>query len=503
MLYGRSHPLSLDLFLLFRRNGWLITLTIAASLIIASIFALLQQPIFEAHATLLVQFHRSSLQQPAAGGPQDDNAVALQQAVATEIEILNSRDLKQQVITRLGLDTIYPREAATGAVRQIVAWMKAITSPPPDTGLIAAIPPLPAKPPATEEPGAANAETIETAIARMQDALTIAAGRDSAIIHLGFAHAEPTLAVRVLESLIDVFIAKRHGIYAPQPAPFFEDRLNEYRSRLLAAEDALGAFQATNDLFDPEEQTRLLLAKSVDLEFQIREVTTQLDEMQGKIALVANPATSISSLAPVLTDTELAATRRAQEELLKLRIREAEGVRRPARNNRQAETVAEDINRVRGLLEEQRATGRKRLLLEQKALEARKTGLETDLAAARADIRRINRLSRPLKDLQRAADRREADYTAYANQFEGRHDTSVGDGSALGTVRIVQEPVASGAPKGLGWQVLLALAGLIGLIAGLGFAIIAELRRVPLATPESVSDRLGVTVLANIPTLSR
>ena len=100
MLYGRSRPVAQDVLLLIRRAWRIIALSVVIGLSAALITSVIQRPSFETSATLLLQLGRG------AGGTAEtdtsENARALVQAVRTEIEILNSRDLKQQVIERLG-----------------------------------------------------------------------------------------------------------------------------------------------------------------------------------------------------------------------------------------------------------------------------------------------------------------------------------------------------------------------------------------------------------------
>lgn len=505
MLYGRSRPLVLDLLLLVRRTWGIIILSVAIGLAIALITSAARQPVFETSAAVLLQLGRSA--GSASGTDTRETAPLLAQAIKTEIEILNSRDLKQQVIERLGVETIYPTTTPADGWRGAAAWIKGLTTRPPDTGRIPAVPSLDGTSDdaraaddaaRTDAPDAA----AEGALVRIQEALTVESAADSAVIHLRFEHPDREVGVRVLESLIDAYIAKRAGIHATPLAPGFVDRLQQYRERLIAAEDALDTFRQTNDVFDVEEQTRLLLAKSVDLEFQIRETATRLREMEDSMAIVANPAVSLSSLAPFFSDSEIEEAQRANQERIRLRVREAELLRKNVRDGKKQKELSADIKRLNTYFEEQRDIGRKRLALEQKALAARKAALEADLVAARADIRRINRLSRPFKELRQAADRQEAEYNAYADRIEtgGRADSLEAGGDR---VRIIEEPMAASRPSGMLLSMRLVLAGVLGLIAGLALAVVVEACRVPLATPESVNERLGLPVLARIPNGSR
>ncbi|SUS06616.1 hypothetical protein DF3PB_3010005 [uncultured Defluviicoccus sp.] len=506
MLYGRSRPLVLDLLLLIRRTWGIIIVSVAIGLAIALITSAVRQPVFETSAAVLLQLGRSA--GSASGTDTRETAPLLAPAIKTEIEILNSRDLKQQVIERLGVETIYPSATPASGWRDAADWIKGLTTQPPDTGRIPAVPSLDGTPDdgrAADDaaPSDAPGTEAEGALARIQEALKVESAADSAVIHLRFEHPDREVGVRVLESLIDAYIAKRAGIHATPLAPGFVDRLQQYRERLIAAEDALDTFRQTNDVFDVEEQTRLLLAKSVDLEFQIRETATRLREMEDSMAIVANPAVSLSSLAPFFSDSEIEEVQRANQERMRLRVREAELLRKNARDGKKQRELSADIKRLNTYFEEQRDIGRKRLALEQKALAARKAALEADLVAARADIRRINRLSRPFKELRQAADRQEAEYNAYADRIE-----TGGGGDSLeagwgGRVRIIEEPLAASRPSGMLLSMRIVLGGVLGLIFGLALAVVVEACRVPLATPESVNERLGLPVLARIPNGSR
>jgi uncharacterized protein involved in exopolysaccharide biosynthesis len=492
MLYGRSRSPLADMLLLVRRNRTIIGATVLIALAVAAVSGSVRTRSYEAYATLILQLGREYLYRPEVGEAKALNPMDVLKAINGEIEILNSRDLKQRIVERMGVEAIYPELGARADAPDWLAEFKASLA----QGIRRLLSP-------NREPAATAGKPVFTtedaAVNRLQEAIDVKGVKDSSIIHLSFEHQDPQRAVAVLAALIDAFMDKRVNIYSGQREQFFEEQLREYEGRLSRAEAALQAFEQSNDVFDVEEQTRLLLRRSVELEAAVRESDTRVREVTDKIGVVSRAGTSIFSLAPVFSNEELEQARLAGQELLKLRMRQTEVLGKYAPNSRPVAAVEEEIERVKSFLEEQRSIGRKRLDLELRTLTTRRDALQADLDTVRREIRRLNRLSSAHRALRRTAQRHETDFRAYADRAEEERVFRVLDAERVSNVRIVQAPIVSPHAKGLSTAVRLVLAGVVGLIAGVALAVVAERRRDLLVTPEMVADRLGLPVLARLP----
>src|SRR5262245_35001921 len=73
------------------------------------VFGVLRSPpMFEAEASLLVRLGREYIYRPEVGPNENPRTPSLSEMVNSEVEILSSRDLAEQVVKELGVQKLYP-----------------------------------------------------------------------------------------------------------------------------------------------------------------------------------------------------------------------------------------------------------------------------------------------------------------------------------------------------------------------------------------------------------
>src|SRR5687767_12352847 len=102
-----------ELLAILARGKWTVLLVFAAVTGLVSWAALSEQPLFEAESSLIVRIGREYIYRPEIGGTETARTPSLSEMVNSEVEILSSRDLAEQVVREIGAERLYPELVET------------------------------------------------------------------------------------------------------------------------------------------------------------------------------------------------------------------------------------------------------------------------------------------------------------------------------------------------------------------------------------------------------
>jgi uncharacterized protein involved in exopolysaccharide biosynthesis len=228
-------------------------LTFAALFSLGLLVAAIIPPSYKATASVTVLPAPEYTARPEAGSSGLNNtALAMDQILQTESEMLESDDIHESVLRRLGIASVYPdlgpsfqRGAFSAAVHGAIRFIMS-----------------PWRPPARD----VAAARLEQALARFRSHLTILPSKDGNVISASFAHSDPALAAQVLNVLIEAYAAQRNKVYTdPQLAVVRAQAAAGSRS-VAQAEQELADFKRLHDISDAASQRQLLLHRRSDAE---------------------------------------------------------------------------------------------------------------------------------------------------------------------------------------------------------------------------------------------
>jgi uncharacterized protein involved in exopolysaccharide biosynthesis len=217
------------------------------STVVTVLVSLVSPREYLADATLMINAGREYVYRPEFGEPiYTGSRYRLVEVVNAEIQILNSRDLKMQVINTIGLENIYPTLL-------------------------------------TED------KPLEMAVETFSKKLAIKSIIDSNIIQLAFTHQDPVITAKALNLLIEEYNQKHLDIYGNSALPFLEEQLRITEEQLKTAENELENYRQRFGVYDIDKQTELLLSQRSDLERTLNTVENEIKELEQKdIVLHAN-----------------------------------------------------------------------------------------------------------------------------------------------------------------------------------------------------------------------
>jgi len=438
-----------------------------------AVTALLEKPVYEAHAALLFNLGREYRYIPEYSGPYSSSRreFRMEELLNTETELLNSTDLRQKVITAIGIKTLYPEFKNSNPGDQAV---------------------------------------MDQALLNFDKALAVKSVKNSGVIHVYFSHEDPTVAKRVVDLLVSNFIEKHVRLYGESRAPFFEQKLAEYTAGLTEATQSLRDFKQQYGIINIDEQIRLLLGRQAAVEETLRLSKSRANELSHKLV-------SLQKLKNKVPQSEFVASGGdfAQQRLLELQLKEQDLLRRYNENSRTVVEVRKDIANVQEFLrkDEEEKTARFRRQPNQAYwdLELETTHLEPELISAQATIKDAEQTLRQINDqlsvinmhkgellnLEARLAVKESLYKDYLNKLEETKISEELDLKKVTNVRVFQEPTTSPKPLNASKLIKVMVGALFGLLAGFGVAFFAEFRR--RAAAGGAEEKLGVPVLARIP----
>lgn len=491
-----------ELLAILARGKWTVLVVFLGVTGLVTWGALREKPLFEAESSLMVRIGREYIYRPEVGRTETARTPSLSEMVNSEVEILSSRDLAEQVVLQIGVARLYPE-------------------------LVGLVP---------EERMAA-----EMAVLRFRKAASIRPVLESSVIKVGFEHEVPQLAADAVNLLVERFKDKHVEVFGEERATRLEAQLATRVARLAEVERTLAEFKRVNGVFDLDNQRSLLLERRERLDQALQSIEVEL----AGLRLRAGPdgqaePPDVPELPPHLrpemkeellrqrADLELALrgfeppvsdrlVEQAALRLLDLELEEGKLLRDYNPSNRKVQSVRSEIQRVRGFLEQAetraggydearrverlarsqeitaeiaRLTGEIELLVREEerqlrlearrsiqVLEIQRNDHRTRLAAVDAEIRILDQQEQPLRALERELVAAEAAALTYRERVDEAHITDELDREKRINVRVIEKAAAPVAPVGLPRNLKLVVGALVGLVAGVGVAVLLDLFR--------------------------
>ena len=408
--------------------------------------------------------------------------------IKSELEILNSRDLAEQVV-----DAIGPQE--------FQGWLSRVT------GFFSH--PNPAK-------------ERDAAVRSLMKNWNIEAVKDSNIITVSYEAKSPTLAHDVVEKLIRFYLEKHVAVNRTAGSyDFFKGQTHKLGKELEQNEKALAEMKNETGIASVKEQRTILLERMGELRKEITESDADKRAALDKGKTMQEMIKRIPERM-VMGNTKGFPNYAAdgmREKLYELQLKEQELLSKYTEKNFLVQEVKRQVNNAESLLKEETVTRTqvtnginpvyqqlKQSLTDNQAalaaLQAKTKSLEGHLASAKDDLKSMNDSELQLESLQREKDIQEANYRNYSEKLEQARIDNALDMQKISNISIAQKatyPLTPISPrKGLNLALGIMLAGL----GGVGLAFSAELADHSLKRPEDVEKRLKKPLLVALPFFS-
>lgn len=511
-----------DALAIVRHRKYRVASAAIAAMLIASTVAVTLPSNYTAEATLLVKFGREYVYRSEVGAPPSfQSTTRTNEIVNAEIQILRARELKERVVAALG-PAAFLAERRGAMADLVTSWKDGFYASWAGNALTEIGARLGAWERDLSAAGDDTADDIspqEAAMLALERSFKVQGVKDSPVIEISYTHQSPETAARVLQLMVDAFTEKRLKIYSEPQLSFLQHQIRELHGKLSDAEKALQAFKSTNDVYNIDEQMRLLLGRESEFEAKMKEDNSRLGEIGRRVATIDQQMRGMPKTVVLNAETDTRQVRDAEQMLLNLSLKEQQLLVRYVETHPVVDDLRKEMAQIRRFIEEQKkdqagrvTPGRndnyvkleyERLTLEaeQQSLRNKAATTQDQLAQIRQQIQRIGLQQRELRELEREISLHERNYELYRVKAEEERATVALDEERRTNVRVIQSPVSSALPAGIPKWMKVWMAGIFGALTGCGVVLVLEGRRRVFYSAESIESTLGVPVLLALPDL--
>ncbi|MPZ78264.1 MAG: polysaccharide biosynthesis tyrosine autokinase [Deltaproteobacteria bacterium] len=479
---GGDAPNLRDYWHVARKHQWKIMTCFAAAVAASAVIAFSVTPTYTAKATMLIE-------------RKDPQVVNFKQVLAEPIDaeensyyesqyqILKSRSLAADVIKTLGLDR-NPAFTNPGgddnAVVQLwvkaVAWLKSF---------------LPQTPAVESTDLAGVSSQLIDAYGGM---LEVEPVKRSRLVKIAISAATPALAAQIANAHADAYI--RQGFTLRNQANdearrFLQTKLAELKGRVEQSEHALNDFRRQNGIISLDDKENIVVDRLADLNKRLTEAEAERIGLEAQARLIKQR--QYDSLPAVLSHSLIqnlkAQVVQLEAEHAKLSAQFLPGYPKLAQVKAQMEEsrsrLAQQIEDVVG------GIGSAFF-----AAQGKERALRLQMEKQKAETLKLKDASVEYSILARQVDTNKQLYESVLGRFK---EISVAAGIPTANVSIVDQAEVPRLPSKPQKKLNLMLGALLGLMGGLGLALIFEHLDNTLRTPEEVERYLGLPNLVVVP----
>jgi polysaccharide biosynthesis transport protein len=446
---------------MFRRRWLTLALVTAGLFAVAAVLIMLITPKYEAMARVQIDPSRD----PLASAQAEGQSLA-SEAIETEVTVLNSLSLAQEVVRRLNLanDPEYTKglDGGSGAERL--------------TG---------------------DARAAEVA-SRVQRGLSVRRDRLTYVIDVAFtaknANKSANVANAFAEAYLDTKVGSRVGT-AERQAAFFRRQLSQLAAEVRAADTAVAQYRAAHGITEGTGSSTIVDQQIAPLSTQIATAEAAAAEARSNLNAARAQIASggLDSVAEVRSSPVISDLRRQRAEVLRNlgEIQSRYGEKHPE-SIKVREQLAGLDTQIRA--EAQRAVS---------SLEAAARAADAQVASLRGSLRGLQREQARDTRAGVQAQSLEQDAATKRAQYEKLSQMSLestqGARSQIASASIIDRATPPTRPSWPNRPLLLALALLVALSVGFATIVVQQMLVSGLRSTEDFRGRFGLPVLAAVP----
>lgn len=458
-------PHLLDYLMILRKHQWLVLFFLLAVVTIVSIATFRMQPVYEATARVEIGKESMNIGLPFQGTDSYDVYMDSENNIETQAKILQSETLALQTILSSGL-----------------------ASQPEFGGQ----PGNPGKPLLT--PGSVANQQRPPALGAFLGRLRVKRVPNSRLLDVTFESTDPNLAARVVNAHVENYIDQnlRSRYEATTAASnFLAGQLNSLKSKVERSEDARIAYERQHKIWTIDEKQNITTQKLAELNKELTEAQGERMRKEALYQLVrtgnvdAIPGIHESSILPELEKKRAEASVQYAEVLNQYGPNFPKVTRLQAQIKEMDQSIAHEKTSIANRVEAEYRAARQRELLLSGALDRQKT--ETNEMAE--SLVQYNILKRDA----------EANKQLYEGLLQKLKEASISAGLRSSNIRVVDPAMVPSSPSRPQRSRNIMLAFLVGLVGGVGLALLREYLDNTVKTPDDVEMLARLPSLAVVP----
>jgi capsular exopolysaccharide synthesis family protein len=451
-----------DYLLILRKHQWLILSFLLAVVTNVSIATFRMKPVYVATTRIEIDRENSNIL-PFQGMDSYDYLLDLENYIETQSKILTSETLALQTI-RNGSLASHPDFASSGGPSEAIAsGSLANQKRPPELGAFLG-------------------------------SLSVRRVPNSRLMDVSFESTDPQLAARVVNAHIENYIEQnfrsRYEATA-QASTWLADQLNELKIKVEKSEDARIAYERQNQIWTLDDKQNITTQRLSDVN---KELTEAQGDRMKKEALYEFAKSGDTDAVPQLRDNEIL------QDILKKRTEAVaqytEALNQYGPNYPKVQRFQAQLKEFDALIENEKKNVVNRMESDYRAARQRETLLVQALDKQKAEANQMSERLVQYNILKREA---EANKTLYEGLLTKLKEAGISVGLRSSNIRIVDPAMIPTTPARPAKTKNVALALLVGLVGGIGLALLREYMDNTIKTPDDIERLARLPSLAVVP----
>jgi succinoglycan biosynthesis transport protein ExoP len=451
-----------DYLLILRKHQWLILSFVLAVVTIVSVATFKMQPVYVATARIEIDRESSNIL-PFPGNDAYDASMDLDNYIETQAKVLTSETMALQTIRDTGLSARPEFSGGSGPSEAVAIGSLANQRRPPE-------------------------------LAEFLGSLSVRRVPTSRLLDVSFESTDPILAARIVNAHLDTFVEQNfRSRYdaTTRASGWLADQLEELKVRVQKSEDARIAYERQNQIWSLDDKSNITTERLADIN---KELTLTEEERMKKESLYEfAKAGNLDAIPQVQSNGTLLELIRHRGEI-NLQYNDAlsqygPNFPRVLRLQAQLKDVDQGLtkqkqNIVDGLESDYREARQREGLLAQE--------LEQQKAA-------VNAMSEKLVEYNILKREAEANKVLYDGLLTKLKEAGITAGLKSSNIRIVDPAMIPSYPSRPAKARNVALAFLVGLVGGIGLALMREYMDNTVKTPDDIETLARLPSLAVVP----
>ncbi len=326
--------------------------------------------------------------------------------------------------------------------------------------------------------------------------------KDTFLVRVSYVGPDPAECARNANAVVEAFIeesAARQTSTAWEKIQKIKEELPRAQERLRAAQERLQRFQEQNEVLNFEDYRRLIQANLAKLHSTLVDVQSSrrvAESRHESVSRILKDGGDLTGL-PSVADSRVLENYRHQEILLEQERLALAG--RFKADHPAARAVEEKIGAVREKIRTELSGIVRRIETEFEERKFQEQDLERAVERERAALRDLERKAKDYDLMQGQVNRAKSDYDSLAeqqNQIQSSSSVNLNSATVVDRAEVPEFPVKPDPALNL------LLAGLLGVVGGVGLSFLLEYLDDRLRTAEEVERALGLPVIGGIPRFS-
>ena len=470
------------------KRKWIVVSVLAIVAVATLLSTMLMLPVYRSTATIQITPPNSQILEFADFSPEGQGYLAQQQFYTTQYEILRSRELAEAVVRAEGVED-HPQLNGEIRQRSLIGELRALPG-----AIRSALTPSATPTAETLSPEQIRERAIRRAGGALRSRLTVEPVRNSNLVNVSVEAFDSEFAARMANALVEEYMRstmQRRFQAGSEARDFLEDQLAEMRVELERADQALLDFAQRNQVADLEQRIEMATSTLEDLNARLSSVETELVQLDSFRRMIENGQAADINLVNENEDIRALRQQRAQlaTEYASLSQRFKDDYPTLVELRNQMDTISDQIA-------EERTLAIRGILSRYNSLTAEAESLRDAIESREASILGLNQQGVQYNILKREF---ETNRELYDGLLQRMKEIGVAAGVQENNIAMIDAALPPGGPFKPNLSRNLALAMVLGLMAGVGLALVLEFFDSTVHRTEDVEALTGRPVLGLVP----